>query len=155
MQIEAVEVSAYTVPTDYPESDGTLEWDKTTIAICEAPAGVVCGLGYTDLATAQVAKGLLAVVVLHRDAMDVEGSWVEMVRAVRNLGRPGIASMAIAAVDSALWTSSGGFWTFLWPNFSGWCARERLFMAAEGSLRTRHASSKINCEAGSTKEFPA
>jgi L-alanine-DL-glutamate epimerase-like enolase superfamily enzyme len=35
--------------------------------------------------------------------MDVAGAWDVMVRAVRNLGRPGIASMAIAAVDTALW----------------------------------------------------
>jgi L-alanine-DL-glutamate epimerase-like enolase superfamily enzyme len=35
--------------------------------------------------------------------MDVAGAWDAMVRAVRNLGRPGIASMAVAAVDTALW----------------------------------------------------
>jgi L-alanine-DL-glutamate epimerase-like enolase superfamily enzyme len=35
--------------------------------------------------------------------MDVTGSWVAMTRAIRNQGRPGIASMAIAAVDAALW----------------------------------------------------
>lgn len=109
VKIEAVEVSAYTVATDYPESDGTLEWDETTIVVGEAVAGGIRSLGYTyaDLATAQVARDLVAGVVLHRDAMDVEGSWVEMVRAVRNLGRPGMASMAIAAVDSALWDLKG------------------------------------------------
>jgi L-alanine-DL-glutamate epimerase-like enolase superfamily enzyme len=35
--------------------------------------------------------------------MDVPASWASMVHAIRNLGRPGIASMAIAAVDNALW----------------------------------------------------
>ena len=35
--------------------------------------------------------------------MDVPGCWEAMVHAIRNLGRPGIASMAIAAVDVALW----------------------------------------------------
>jgi L-alanine-DL-glutamate epimerase-like enolase superfamily enzyme len=35
--------------------------------------------------------------------MGVPGAWITMVRAIRNLGRPGIASMAIAAVDTALW----------------------------------------------------
>jgi L-alanine-DL-glutamate epimerase-like enolase superfamily enzyme len=35
--------------------------------------------------------------------MDVAGAWLTMVRAIRNDGRPGIASMAIAAVDAALW----------------------------------------------------
>ena len=29
--IERVAVSAYTVPTEAPESDGTLEWDSTCL----------------------------------------------------------------------------------------------------------------------------
>ena len=105
VKVETVEVAAYTLPTDFPESDGTLAWDKTTIVISEVMAGGTRGLGYTyaDVATASLVGDLLAGIVCGRDAMDVEGSWVEMVRAVRNLGRPGIASMAIAAVDSALW----------------------------------------------------
>ncbi|MHB8598404.1 MAG: hypothetical protein ACYDER_16495 [Ktedonobacteraceae bacterium] len=37
--IENLAVSAYTVPTDFPESDGTITWDKTTIVIVEAAAG--------------------------------------------------------------------------------------------------------------------
>jgi len=35
--------------------------------------------------------------------MNVARSWQAMVAAIRNLGRPGIASMAIAGVDNALW----------------------------------------------------
>lgn len=35
--------------------------------------------------------------------MAVPGTWAAMVHAIRNLGRPGIISMAIAAVDAALW----------------------------------------------------
>jgi L-alanine-DL-glutamate epimerase-like enolase superfamily enzyme len=35
--------------------------------------------------------------------MAVPAAWLAMVDAVRNIGRPGIASMAIAAVDAALW----------------------------------------------------
>src|SRR5438552_689405 len=31
------------------------------------------------------------------------GAWMAMVHAIRNLGRPGICSMAIAAVDACLW----------------------------------------------------
>jgi L-alanine-DL-glutamate epimerase-like enolase superfamily enzyme len=103
--IEKLEVSAYTMPTDFPESDGTLCWDHTTIVVAEAAAGEVRGLGYTyaDTSTAQLIKSLLAEVVCGRDAMDVIGAWTAMLCAIRNLGRPGIASMAIAAVDSALW----------------------------------------------------
>ena len=35
--------------------------------------------------------------------MAVSGAWASMVRAIRNLGRPGLAALAIAAVDAALW----------------------------------------------------
>jgi hypothetical protein len=37
--IERLDVSAYTVPTDFPESDGTIKWDKTTLVLVEATAG--------------------------------------------------------------------------------------------------------------------
>ena len=103
--VEQVDVSAYRVPTDFPESDGTLQWDKTIIVVVEAAAGGVCGLGYTyaDAATAQFIRDHLIDAVQGRDAMAVSGAWAAMSRAVRNLGRTGVAAMAIAAVDSALW----------------------------------------------------
>ena len=103
--IERLDVSAYTVPTDAPESDGTYSWDKTTIVIVEATAGGKRGLGYTyaDEATAKLISEMLVHVVQGHDAMNVPGCWLDMVKSIRNLGRPGIASMAIAAVDAALW----------------------------------------------------
>jgi len=119
--IQQLDVSAYTVPTvftpslankargatEYPcvEADGTYTWDKTTIVIVEAHAGDKCGLGYTyaDTATATLIKSKLADVVKGRDAMSVTRNWQDMIEAIRNLGRPGIASMAISAVDAALW----------------------------------------------------
>jgi len=45
--VESLAVSAFTVPTDAPESDGTAEWDSTTIVVVEARAGGETGLGYT------------------------------------------------------------------------------------------------------------
>ncbi len=98
-------VSAYTVPTDGPESDGTLDWASTTIVVVEVAAGGVSGLGYTygHKATAELVSDMLLPVVRDRHAMDVGGAWIAMTRAIRNQGRPGIASMAIAAVDAALW----------------------------------------------------
>ncbi|HLX55549.1 MAG TPA: enolase C-terminal domain-like protein [Ktedonobacteraceae bacterium] len=103
--IKQLDVSAYTVPTDFPESDGTYAWDKTTIVIVEAAGGSKQGLGYTyaDVATAQLIKEMLAELVIGQDAMSVPAAWLMMVQAIRNLGRPGISSMAIAAVDAALW----------------------------------------------------
>lgn len=98
-------VSVYRIPTDSPESDGTLEWDSTTLVLVEVAAGGKQGLGYSyaDGATAILIREKLSGVVEHRDALDIMGAWVAMLMAIRNLGRPGIASMAISAVDNALW----------------------------------------------------
>lgn len=103
--IEDVSIGAYLIPTDGPESDGTLEWHNTTLVVVEASAGGQRGLGYTyaDLSTARLIQGILADVVVGQDAMAVPDCWLAMVKAIRNLGRPGVASMAISAVDSALW----------------------------------------------------
>jgi L-alanine-DL-glutamate epimerase-like enolase superfamily enzyme len=103
--VDAIDVSAYTVPTDGPESDGTAEWDSTTIVVVHAHGGGETGIGYTygDIASATLVSSVLADVVAGRDAMAVGASWEAMGRACRNLGRPGVASMAIAAVDTALW----------------------------------------------------
>jgi L-alanine-DL-glutamate epimerase-like enolase superfamily enzyme len=103
--IKTLDVSAYTIPTDLPESDGTLEWDSTTLVIVEIEAGNQHGIGFTyaDRATCHLIHDKLIDVIRGRDAMAVSAAWIAMVQAIRNLGRPGIASMAIAAVDSALW----------------------------------------------------
>jgi L-alanine-DL-glutamate epimerase-like enolase superfamily enzyme len=105
VRIERLDVSAYTVPTDFPESDGTAEWDATTMVLVEVHAGGHAGLGWTygDISSATVIHSTLAEIVSGRDAMRVTAAWEAMVAACRNLGRPGVASMAIAAVDTALW----------------------------------------------------
>jgi L-alanine-DL-glutamate epimerase-like enolase superfamily enzyme len=103
--VERLDVSAYTIPTDEPESDGTLEWDSTTIVVVEARAGGCTGLGYTycDAAAAEVISSQLAGVVEGEDAMDVRAAWLRMGAQVRNAGRPGIGFCAVSAVDQALW----------------------------------------------------
>lgn len=103
--IERVDVSAYTVPTDRPESDGTLAWDSTTLVLVEITAGGRRGLGYTyaDRPTAELVKDKLAPLLSGHDALSIPGAWSTMLRAVRNLGSRGIAAMAISAVDAALW----------------------------------------------------
>lgn len=103
--IERLEVEAFTIPTDAPEADGTLSWDATTIVVVHARAAGATGLGYTyaDVSTAKLIESKLAEVVRGRDAMAPRDAWGAMVCETRNLGRPGITSMAISAVDVALW----------------------------------------------------
>jgi L-alanine-DL-glutamate epimerase-like enolase superfamily enzyme len=103
--VERLDVSAYTVPTDEPESDGTLEWDSTTIVVVEAHAGDHLGLGYTYThdAAARLIEDKLAREVRGKDAFAIGEAWESMARALRNVGRPGLGFMALSAVDLALW----------------------------------------------------
>jgi len=103
--VETLEVGAYTIPTDAPEADGTLSWDETTIVVVHARGAGEWGLGYTyaDVSTAKLVESKLAGIVQGADALAPQAAWAAMVRETRNLGRPGITSMAIAAVDLALW----------------------------------------------------
>lgn len=103
--IEKIDVSAYKIPTDSPESDGTYEWKSTTLVVVEAHAGDEAGIGYTyaDGPTARLIHDKLGAAIAGLDALAVPLAWQTMVDSVRNLGRPGISSMAISAVDAALW----------------------------------------------------
>jgi L-alanine-DL-glutamate epimerase-like enolase superfamily enzyme len=103
--IEKLTVATYRIPTDAPESDGTYEWDSTTLVLVEAAAGDIDSLGYTyaDQATAKRIDSHLKQVVLGRDALSPNSAFIAMTQSIRNLGRPGICSMAISAIDTALW----------------------------------------------------
>ncbi|HUA48360.1 MAG TPA: enolase C-terminal domain-like protein [Solirubrobacteraceae bacterium] len=103
--VDQLEVGAFTIPTDEPEADGTLAWNSTTIVVVHASGGGEWGVGYTyaDVSTAKLVESKLAGIVHGRDAMSPQAVWDAMVEQTRNLGRPGIVSMAIAAVDVALW----------------------------------------------------
>jgi L-alanine-DL-glutamate epimerase-like enolase superfamily enzyme len=103
--IEGLNVSCCTIPTDFPESDGTIEWDRTTIVIVESRAAGQIGIGYTyaSESSAVLIRDLLSSTVNGLDAMSPPAAYMAMWRAIRNLGRPGIASTAISAVDCSLW----------------------------------------------------
>jgi L-alanine-DL-glutamate epimerase-like enolase superfamily enzyme len=95
-----LEATAYTVPCDAPESDGTFAWDSTTIVVVEAEHDGERGLGYT--------YGPPALVSLVRDTLapavdGPAGAFDAMVAAVRNMGPWGLAMYAVSAVDIALW----------------------------------------------------
>jgi L-alanine-DL-glutamate epimerase-like enolase superfamily enzyme len=103
--VERFTVSAFTIPTDEPESDGTLAWDSTTIVVVEADAGGKTGLGYTyaDVSAGRFVESLLEPAVRGLDAMSVGAAWEAMQERIRNAGRPGLGQMAVSAVDTALW----------------------------------------------------
>jgi L-alanine-DL-glutamate epimerase-like enolase superfamily enzyme len=104
VSVADISVAVYRIPTATPESDGTFEWDATTLVVVHVSGGGKRGFGYTyaDPATAKLIE-TLAERVRGKNALDIDRIWPGLIYAVRNLGRRGIAAMAISAIDSALW----------------------------------------------------
>lgn len=73
--IQQLDVSAYRVPTDTPESDGTLSWDATTLVLVQIHAGGCMGIGfsYADAATAHLVNDTLKPLVVGSEAMNIAG----------------------------------------------------------------------------------
>jgi len=100
-----VSAAAYTIPTEVPEADGTFAWESTTMVLVQAGAGGHRGIGWTygPAAAADLVRGQLSDIAVGRSAMDVTGTFMAMVRSIRNVGRSGIGGQAISAIDMALW----------------------------------------------------
>ncbi len=102
--IDGLEAFAYTIATDCPEGDGTLEWDSTTLVLVRIEAGAHIGLGYTycDRAVLAVISSLKTM-ILGAQCGDLAKIMCECQAKVRNFGRSGIAACALSALDIALW----------------------------------------------------
>jgi hypothetical protein len=89
--IERIDISAFSIPTDAPESDGTCEWISSTLALVEAHVGAECELSYTyaDAATAWLIHDQFVHLVVGLDASAVSrgGSKWPARRAVRSEGQ--------------------------------------------------------------------
>jgi len=107
--VDGVTATVYKIPTDRPEADGTLAWSSTTLVIARVTAGGRTGLGYTygSGACKPLIEGELAAAVTGHGVLDTGAALQAMVRAVRNVGRPGLVSYAISAVETALWDLKG------------------------------------------------
>ncbi|OLZ58088.1 enolase C-terminal domain-like protein [Amycolatopsis keratiniphila] len=142
--IDSVQATAYSVPTPAPEADGTLSWDATTIVLAEARAGPVSGLGWTyaDAACVPLIEGRLAAQVAGRPVLDVPAAWTAMRREIRNLGRPGLVSCAMSAVDVALWDAAA---RWLGVPVAGLLGRvhDRVDVYASGGFTSMSARSLI------------
>jgi L-alanine-DL-glutamate epimerase-like enolase superfamily enzyme len=106
LRIASVETTVFRIATDRPEADGTIAWDHTTIVVVEITSvdGLrSIGWTYASEAAAVVIHEVLAPLVRFGEWHSVRETWSAMVAAVRNVGRGGVAAMAISAVDVALW----------------------------------------------------
>ncbi|MCX2970038.1 MULTISPECIES: enolase C-terminal domain-like protein [Streptomyces] len=103
--VDSVRARAWTIPTDAPESDATLAWDSTTVVVVEASAAGRTGTGWTygHRAVCDLVNDTLAGLATGADALRPGRVWSRAQDACRNLGRPGVAAMAVSALDTALW----------------------------------------------------
>jgi len=134
-RIGAVRARAYTIPTDAPEADGTFAWDSTTMVVVAVEAGGSTGLGntYSSGTATGLITGKLAAAISGGDAMDPPRARRAKQRAVRNMGRDGLAATAISAVGAALWDLKATPFKVLLP--VRWRARVRW---KRGRARRRH-----------------
>jgi L-alanine-DL-glutamate epimerase-like enolase superfamily enzyme len=111
--IDSVDAAAYKIPTPEPESDGTLTWDATTMVVVRVGVGNggLEGLGWTyaDASCVPLIQEKLAAAIKGRPLLDVPAAWSAMQHEIRNLGRPGLVSCALSAVDIAL-TDAAARW---------------------------------------------
>jgi L-alanine-DL-glutamate epimerase-like enolase superfamily enzyme len=75
----------------------------------------------------------LKLVLLNQDAMNVSLLWNKMISSIRNLGRPGICSMAIAAIDFALWDLKAKIIKLPLINLLG-CSKEMIPVYGSGGF---------------------
>jgi L-alanine-DL-glutamate epimerase-like enolase superfamily enzyme len=103
--ITRIAAAAYEIPTDAPEADGTLEWDRTVLVVVEIEAGSQTGLGYTyaDGSIVPLIQSKFSSVISGLSAFDIAAANKALWRSIRNLGRSGLVATAISAVDAALW----------------------------------------------------
>jgi L-alanine-DL-glutamate epimerase-like enolase superfamily enzyme len=104
-KIQSSRATAYTIPTDAPEADGTFAWDSTTLIVVEMECEGVTGLGYTysHKTAAPLARELMQKHVEGESPFETNALFSAVRKAQRNYGRDGIAATALSAIDIALW----------------------------------------------------
>lgn len=133
--VERVDVVVLEVPTERPESDGTLAWSSTTMVVVTCSSQGMHGLGYTYAtpAVAAVVRDLLAPRVLGAGPMAIPALHVRMLEAIRNQGRAGVVAAAISAVDVALWDLKARLLAVPLADLLG-AARDRVPVYASGGF---------------------
>jgi L-alanine-DL-glutamate epimerase-like enolase superfamily enzyme len=105
VSIDSARVQAFEIPTDRPEADGTISWNSTVLVVVELSGGGRTGVGYTYSSPSiiRLLRDTLLPAIKGFNAFNPQAAWLAMQRAVRNLGREGLAATAISAVDCAVY----------------------------------------------------
>jgi len=107
--ISKVEVCAYIIPTDFPEADGTISWNETTLIIVKVEAGNHVGIGYTygSASVASYIQRHLSPLIIGLDGLSIPFIHKILLKSIRNDGSNGVPMMAVSAIDTAIWDLKG------------------------------------------------
>ncbi len=113
MKIERIQTAYYRLPLEPMGDAGHGAIDSEELVTLKLQAGGLEGHGYSytigrgGRAVRALIDHDLAPLLVGRDASDIEGLWNLMWQRLLYVGRGGLASFAIAAVDVALWDLRG------------------------------------------------
>lgn len=136
MKIEAIDTDLFYIPLPTKLTDAThgdMEWFAVATVVVKCDG--VEGLGYTYTvgktggpSIAAMIKHDLAPFLIGKDPRRIEAIWQEMWSRLHYVGRGGIASFAISAVDIALWDLRGKMTGEpLWRMLGGYSGRARVY----------------------------
>ena len=136
--IQSLKAAVYRIPTDAPESDGTLEWDHTDLIVVHAAAAAQTGLGWTYASSAAATLIVITLLpaVVNQSVVSIEGIWQDMGRRFRNIGCGGVGMMAVSAVYTALWDLKARLLGIPLVHLLGSCRDEVAIYGSGGTTTT-------------------
>ncbi|MFB8829816.1 hypothetical protein ACE0DR_11865 [Azotobacter sp. CWF10] len=150
LRIAAVRASAYRIPAERPEADGTFRWEATTLVLVEVEAGGRTGLGYTyaDASLLRLIDDSLGELVVGANPIAPARVSGQLWARVRNLGRAGLAACAISALDTALWDLKARLLDLPLATLLGRCRDNVRVYGSGGFSPTRIANCASSSAAG-------
>lgn len=113
MRVESVETAVYRIPPSEPWADaaGSLtekEWILSEVATDQGMSGIGWSytVGHGGTAVKALIDDYLAPLIVGEDPLRVPAIWEKLRWAVRGIGHEGVSSLAIAALDVALWDTA-------------------------------------------------
>lgn len=133
--ISEVILRSFEIPTDRPESDGTLEWTNTGVITVQLKAGDATGFGvtYAGLSTARLIQEKFVPLLHGQDPLAIPQLHAKLGQSIRNIGRDGVAATAVSVVDLALWDLKGKLLGVSLANLLG-AARDRMPLYGSGGF---------------------
>ena len=146
--ISEVTVRCFEIPTDRPESDGTLKWTHTGVITVQLKAGDTTGFGltYAGFSTARLIQDKFVSLLHGQDPMAIPELHAKIGQSIRNIGRDGVAATAISAVDVALWDLKGKLLGSSLANLLG-AARDRMPIYGSGGF-TSYSTEELQEQLG-------